>query len=181
MPTTSLGGARYFLTFIDDYSRKVWIYPLREKSQKFAVFKQFKELVERQTGLKLKVVRSNNGGEYTSKKFNQYCKDHGIQRQLTVAYTPQQNGMVERMNRTLVEKAKTMMIGRNVPDYLWCEAVCAATYLTNRSPTSTILGKTPEEAWARKKPTISHLKVFGCTTYMHTPKENCQKFDDKSS
>eukprot|EP01018_Ginkgo_biloba_P013593 Gb_33655 [translate_table: standard] len=121
MPTISLGGARYFLTFIDDYSRKVWIYPLREKSQTFAVFKQFKELVERQTGLKLKVLRSDNGGECTSKEFNQYCKDRGIQRQLTVAYTPQQNGVAERMNRTLVEKAKTMMIGINVSDYLWGE------------------------------------------------------------
>eukprot|EP01018_Ginkgo_biloba_P000012 Gb_36863 [translate_table: standard] len=117
MPTTSLGGARYFLTFIDDYSRKVWIYPLREKSQTFVVFKQFKEL-ERQTGLKLKVLRSYNGGEYTSKEFNQYYKDRGIQRKLTTAYTPQQNGVAERMNRTLVEKAKTMMTGINVSDYL---------------------------------------------------------------
>eukprot|EP01018_Ginkgo_biloba_P016825 Gb_38799 [translate_table: standard] len=118
MPTTSLGGARYFLTFINDYSRKVWIYPLREKSQTFTVFKQVKELVKRQTGLKLKVLRSDNGGEYTSKEFNQYYKDRGIQRQITAPYTPQQNGMAERMNRTLVEKAKTMMTGRNVPDYL---------------------------------------------------------------
>lgn len=127
--------------------------------------------MERQTSLKLKVLRSNNGGEDTSREFNQYCKDHGIQRQLTTTYTPQQNGMAERMNRMLVEKAKTMMTGRNVSDYLWGEVVCVAAYLTNISPTSSILGKTPEEAWVGKKPTISHLKIFGCTVYMHTLKE----------
>jgi len=79
--------------------------------------------------------------------------------------------MAERMNRMLVEKAKTMMTGRNVSDYLWGEVVCVAAYLTNISPTSSILGKTPEEAWVGKKPTISHLKIFGCTVYMHTLKE----------
>jgi len=81
----------------------------------------------------------------------------------------------------LVEKAKTMMTGKNIPDYLWGKVVCAATYLTNKSMMSTIFEKTPKEVWAGKKPTISHLKVFGCTTYMHTPKEKRQNFDDKIS
>ena len=98
----SLGGAQYFVTFIDDHSRKTWVYLLKTKNQVLEVFKQFLSLVERQTGKKLKCIRTDNGGEYTG-PFHAYCKEHGIRHQMTPPKTPQLNGLAERMNRTLME------------------------------------------------------------------------------
>lgn len=101
MQTASLGGAKYFVTFIDDFYRKAWIYLLKDKSKTFEAFKEFKQEAENESRLKIKILRSNNGGEYNSKEFNQYCKQHGIKRQFSTPYTPQQNRVAERMNRTL--------------------------------------------------------------------------------
>ncbi|GJR21154.1 putative RNA-directed DNA polymerase [Tanacetum coccineum] len=105
MKTKTLGGCSYFVTFIDDHSRKVWVYTLKTKDQVLDVFKQFHALVERQTGKKLKCIRSDNGGEYIG-PFDAYCREHGIQHQKTPPKTPQLNGLAERMNRTLVERVR---------------------------------------------------------------------------
>ncbi|XP_046868715.1 uncharacterized protein LOC124461204 [Drosophila willistoni] len=102
----SLGGSRYFLTFIDDKSRRIFVYFLKGKDEVFGKFLEFKSLVERQKGKKLKCIRSDNGREYVNKAFDDYLKKNGILRQLTIAYTPQQNGVAERANRTLVEMSR---------------------------------------------------------------------------
>ncbi|NHV87478.1 DDE-type integrase/transposase/recombinase [Escherichia coli] len=110
------GGAQYFVTFIDDFSRKVWAYPLRSKDQVLKVFQTLVTLVETQTGKKVKCLRSDNGGEYTSKAFQDFCDMKGIKREFTAPYNPQQNGVAERMNRTIQEKVRSMLSYASLPN-----------------------------------------------------------------
>ena len=109
MPTVSLRGAHYFVTFIDDFSHKVWAYPLKRKDEVLSVFKKFVTLVETETGKKVKCLRSDNGGEYISKSFVDFCDTKGIKRELTAPYTPPQNGVAERMNRIIQERVRSML------------------------------------------------------------------------
>ncbi|CAA0820534.1 Unknown protein [Striga hermonthica] len=104
MEVESLGGSRYFVTFTDDASRKLWVYFLRTKGEVFQYFKRFHAMVERQAGKPLKCLRSDNGGEYTSHEFKNYCAEHGIRHEKTVPGTPQHNGVAERINRTIMDK-----------------------------------------------------------------------------
>uniref|UniRef100_A0A6N2KMP1 Integrase catalytic domain-containing protein n=1 Tax=Salix viminalis TaxID=40686 RepID=A0A6N2KMP1_SALVM len=110
MQNESNGGNKYFITFIDDHSRMCWVHFLRNKSNTFIVFKKFKALFELQSGYKLKKLRSDRGGEYTSREFESFCAGVGIEKQLIVAYSPQQNRMAKRKNRTIVEMARSMTI-----------------------------------------------------------------------
>ncbi|KAJ0169236.1 hypothetical protein K1T71_015266 [Dendrolimus kikuchii] len=180
METKSLGGARYFLTFIDDYSRKVFVYILNSKSECLNKFKEFKSLVENQLNCKIKTLRTDNGTEYTNKNFKDFLKLSGIKHQTSTPYTPQQNGLAERMNRTLVEKAMCMLINANLQKNMWAEATMTAAYITNRTPTRALDYATPEEKWSGKKPDISHMRVFGSEVMMHIPKEKLRKWDSKS-
>lgn len=180
MRTTSLGGSRFFLTFIDDFSRKVWVYPLKAKSECFARFLEWKALVEAQSEHKLKAFCTDNGGEFVSKTFKEYLKKYGIEKQVTPSYTPQLNGVAERMNRTLIEMARCMFFAKNLDFELWAEAVVTAAYTRNRCPTQALEGKTPEEAWSGKKPNVSHMRVFGCLGYTKVPDETRGKLDSKT-
>ena len=105
MQTTSIGGCKYFLTFIDDYSRKTWVYFLKHKSDAFSCFQQFKALVEKQSGYRINIQKTDRGGEYVSNEFLNLCKMHGIQKQFTARYTPQPNSVTERKNITIMEMA----------------------------------------------------------------------------
>ncbi|PNY16189.1 putative CC-NBS-LRR resistance protein [Trifolium pratense] len=158
----SNGGSRYFMTLTDDFSRKTWIYVLKEKSSAFESFKFFKALVEKESGCAIQCLRTERGGEYTSNAFNDFCSKEGIKRQLTAAYTPQQNGVSERKNRTLLNMVRSMISARGVPKRFWPEAVKWAAYVMNRSPTLSVKDVTPEEAWSGKKPSVHHFKTFGC-------------------
>ena len=122
----SLGKSVYYVSFIDDFSRNTWIYFFKQKSKVFDRFKKFKALVENQTEKKIKVLRIDNGGEFCSKEFEEFCKKCGIARQKTTPYTPQQNGVAERMNRTLMEKARSMLSGAGLEQKFWAEAVATA-------------------------------------------------------
>ncbi|CAL9025450.1 unnamed protein product [Prunus brigantina] len=115
MKSESLSGNRYFLLFTDDYSRMSWVYFIRNKSSAFECFMKFKAMTELQSGFKIKSLRSDRGGEFLSGEFNNYCEKFGIQRQLTMAYSPQQNGVAERKNRTIVEMAKSMLHEKAIP------------------------------------------------------------------
>ncbi|ONK55055.1 uncharacterized protein A4U43_UnF8110 [Asparagus officinalis] len=174
----SLGGNRYFFTFIDDYSRKTWIYFLKEKSKALEKFKEFKEMVEKQSGYHIKMFRSNRGGEYTSKAFNNFNKQYRIIHQLTVAYTPQQNGIAERKNRTILNMVRSMLKSKYLPKTYWTEAVDCAVYLLNRCPTKSVKFKTPLEMWRNIKLSVNHLKVFGCIVYAHILEQKRKKLDD---
>jgi transposase InsO family protein len=164
---TSVGGARYMLTIIDDYSRKVWPYFLKHKSEAFSAFKEWKVMVERQTEKKVKKLRIDNGMEFCSDEFNAYCKSEGIVRHYTIPYTPQQNGVAERMNRTIISKARRMLSNAGLHRCFWAEAASTACYLINRSPSIPIDKKTPIEVWSRSPKNYSELRVFGCTAYAH--------------
>ncbi|CAH0599403.1 unnamed protein product [Chrysodeixis includens] len=151
MQQSSVGGAKYFLSFIDDYTRKQFIYFLKSKDETFEYFKQFKALVENETGKKLKVLRSDRGGEYMSSKFQEYVKTCGIKHQKTIPDCPQQNGVAERANRTIMEKVRCLLRDAGLEMKFWAEAVNTAVYLKNRSPTKAVAGVTPEEKWTSKK------------------------------
>ena len=109
MSTESLSGAEYFLTFIDDKTRYVWVYVLKRKDQVFERFLEWKALVEKSTGRKLKALHTDNGGEYTSAELEAYLRKEGVRHELTAPKTPEQNGVAERMNRTLVETTRSML------------------------------------------------------------------------
>ena len=136
--------------------------------------------MENQTKKKIKALRTDNGGEFCKKEFEEFYKKCGIARQKTTPYTPQQNGVAERMNRTLMEKARSMLSGTGLGQEFWAEAVETACYLVNRSPSSALEDKTPHKVWTGKKPSLSHLRVFGCDAYVHVPKEKRTKLDNKS-
>lgn len=119
MKTTSLGGYKYLSVFIDDFSRKTFVRLLKNKSDIFEAFKTFKAAAERETGKRIKVLRTDNGGEYLSADFSNFLEREGIRHQLTVQYTPQQNGVAERANRTIVEMARCMLIDSNLSESLW--------------------------------------------------------------
>ncbi|KAI9166016.1 hypothetical protein LWI28_024708 [Acer negundo] len=175
----SNGQNQYFLTFIDDYSRKTWVYFLKRKSEVFGYFKEFKTLVEKQSGYHIKALRSDQGGEYTAGAFQEFLKQQGIRHQFTPAYTPQLNDVAERKNRTILNMARSMLKDKNMPKSFWAEAVLCAVYLQNRCPTKSLNTKTPHEAWSTHKPSVSHLRVFGSIAYIKIPKARRTKLEDK--
>jgi len=109
MPVNSLGGYLYYLTFTDDYSRKTWIYFLKRKNEVFSWFQHFKALIDNQTKKKVKILRTDNGTEYETNEFHEFCKEASIKRETTTPYTPEQNGVAKRKNRTIVEVVRAML------------------------------------------------------------------------
>jgi transposase InsO family protein len=177
MSSSSISGYVYYVSFIDDYSRKTWIYFLKTKDEVFSKFTEFKALIENLSEKKIKILRSDNGGEYTSKEFVNFCKDVGIKRELTTPYNPQQNGVAERKNRTILEVVKTMIHDQDLPMCLWAEAAMVVVSVQNRLSHSALGLKTPEEMFTGKNPEVSHLKIFGCPVFIHIPKEKRNKLD----
>ncbi|WVZ50367.1 hypothetical protein U9M48_001625 [Paspalum notatum var. saurae] len=152
----SHGGSRYMLTIIDDYSRKVWPYFLKYKSETFSAFKEWKVTIENQTEKKVKILRTDNGMEFCSSV-----------KHYTIAYTPQQNGVAERMNRTIISRTRCMLSNAGLNKRFWAEAASTACYVINRSPSITLDKKTPIEVWSVSPTDYSQLKVFYCTAYAH--------------
>ena len=148
MPTESLGGHKYFVTFIDDYSRHCSVYFMKHRSEVLS-------------------------------KFKEYLKHRGIRHELTVPYNPEQNGVAERLNRTLMEAARSMISHAGLTSNYWGEAVATAMYVRNCTATTTT-NTTPYERWYGKKPDLSNLRVFGCTAYAHVPDAIRQKLDKKA-
>jgi len=140
-------------------------------------FKEFKALLENQSEKRIKTLRSDNGGEFTSSEFNDLCKKAGIKRELSTPYNPQQKGVAERKNRTIMEAVKAMLHDQDLPMYLWAEATRAAIYVENRMPHGAVGNKTPEELFIGKKPEVSHLRIFGFLVYVHVPKEKRSKLE----
>ena len=165
MQTNSYGGKRYFITFIDDFTNCSAVYFMAQKSEALEKFQEFELAVTAETGLKIGALRTDNGGEYVSRKFREFLKLKGITHELTIPETPQQNGKAERMNRTLVESARSMLMQSGLPTMFWAEAISAASYLRNRIPTASINDMTPYEAWYDRKPDLSNARVFGCVAY----------------
>ncbi|MCO5587680.1 hypothetical protein L7F22_041631 [Adiantum nelumboides] len=137
-------------------------------------------MVEKEKDLKVKSIRSDRGGEFLSENFVRWCKSEGIRRQLTTPYTPSQNGVVERKNRTIMEMARAVLAHASLPRSYWAEACNTAVYIQNCSPTHALQDMTPFQAYYGRKPTVSHFRVFGCSAFVHIPKEKRRKLDFKS-
>ncbi len=168
MGQKSIGGAEYFLTLLDDRTHYTWVYPLKTKDQVFERFKEWQAEVENFTGMKVKL---------TSNAFQAHLKACVVRHKLTI---PEQNGAAERLNRTRVEMTRAMLLDAKLPHRFWAEAVSTAAYVRNRSPTSAVVGTTPYQAWCGQKPRVDHLRVFGCTVYVHIPKDERGKQDSKT-
>ncbi|GJT48317.1 zinc finger, CCHC-type containing protein [Tanacetum coccineum] len=177
-PTPS--GKRYIFLLVDDYSRYMWVYFLSTKDQAFDTFKEFKKTIENELRTTLKMFRTDRGGEFNSNEFTQYCKENGIARQLTAPYSPQQNGVVERRNRTIMSTTRCMMKATEMPQDFWAEAVRHAIYILNSVPTKALEDITPYEAIKGKKPNLKDLRVFGCIAYAKVPSQHLTKLDDRS-
>jgi len=175
------GGKSYFLLTVDDYSRFMWLELLASKSEALEYFKKFKVGAEVESGHRLKAFRTDRGGEFHSRAFLVFCNEQGIRRNTTTAYTPQQNGVVERRNQTIVEMARCLLKSMNVPGKFWGEAVKTAVYLLNRSPTKSLTRKTPFEVWYGRKPSVRHLRTFGCKVYAKRMTPGINKLADRST
>ncbi|GJX83504.1 retrotransposon protein, putative, ty1-copia subclass [Tanacetum coccineum] len=154
-------GARYFITFTDDYSRYGYVYLFKHKHDVFETFKVFKNEVENQLGNTIKGLRSDRGGKYISQELKDYLKACGIVQQLTSSYTPQRNDVSERRNRTLLDMVRSMMNLTTLPLFFWDYALESATRILNMVPTKKV-DKTPYELWYGKVLNLSYLKVWGC-------------------
>ena len=152
----------------------------KQKSDVLVVFQRWLALAENQSGHRLKCLRTDNGGEYMSRAFEQLCDERGIKRQLTAPYTPPQNDMAERMNRTIQERVRSMLSHVGLPEHFWTKAVTTAVHIINRLPCSGIDFQVVEEIWIGKPPSYAHLRVFGCEAFCHVPKDKHNKLDPKS-
>jgi hypothetical protein len=171
MSSPSLNVFLYYVIFIDDYSRKCWIYFLKDKSDTFDKFKEYKTFIEKQIGKHIRILRTDNGGEFESLQFEYFCKSIGIKRQLTMPYNPHQNGVVERKNMTICEATKEMMFDQDLPNSLWEEATSTTMYIQNMCSHDIFKDTTPEEVFSRIKPEVGNLRIFLCLVYIHVPKE----------
>jgi hypothetical protein len=150
---------------------------LKSKDEVFSKFKEFKSLIDNLSERNIKILKSDNGGEYTSNEFVNFCKYVRIKRELTTPYNPQQNGVAERKNITIMEAVKTMIYDQDISMCLWVEAAKTTVYVQNRLSHSALGFKTPEEVFSGKKLEVSHLKIFGCPVFVHIPKEKRNKMD----
>jgi hypothetical protein len=176
MPVRSLGGSLYYVIFID-YSRKTWLYLLKSKDEVFSKFQEFNAEIENLTNKNIKTLRTDNGGEYTSKEFVAFCKSAGIRREPTVPHNPQQNGVAERKNRSIEEMVKALLNDQGLSMFLWGEATMMAIYVQNRSPQRILKDMTPEEAFSGKKPNVENIRIFGCPVYYDIPKDKRNKLE----
>ena len=181
MSESSIGGSRYYVTFIDDFTRYTCVYFLKNKSEVLDKFKDFHSYATNVSGKGIKVIRTDNGGEYCSTEFESFLKENGIVHQLTVPYNPAQNGVAERMNRTVMESARAMMSHSNLPNQFWAEAVNTSVYIRNRCPTNALDSVTPYECLFKQKPDVGNLHVFGCVGYVHIPDGQRTKLGVKST
>jgi len=181
MSEPSRGDALYFGTFTDDFSRWTDVVFLHKKSDLLAEYKKWLTKAQLHTGSKIMVLRSDNGGEYVSNAFKALHDENGTTHQTTVPDTPQQNGVAERLNRVLVEMARTMLRHKDVDQDLWADAIKTAVYIKNRVTSRALpVGKTPHELWTGNKPDVSHMRVFGSTCWVVLHKSHIDgKFGDK--
>ncbi|KAE8724129.1 hypothetical protein F3Y22_tig00010869pilonHSYRG00008 [Hibiscus syriacus] len=176
----SISGMWYMVTFIDDFSRYVWVFFMKEKSDTFSKFKEFRDSAEGEVGKKICCLRTDNGGEYRSNEFSQYLRECRIRHQYTCANTPQQNGVAERKNRHLAEICRSMLHAKNVSGRFWAEAMRTAAFVINRLPQPRLGFVSPFEKLWNIKPTVSYFRVFGCVCYVFVPDHLQSKFDKKA-
>ncbi len=179
----TIGGKSYCMVVVDDYSRFVWVRFLAQKSDAFDAFRKLLTEETNQKERKLKCLRSDCGGEFVNKSFSDFLEQRSIRHEFSVPEAKQQNGIAERMNRTLMERARAMLRASQLPKCFWAEAVSCACYVCNRCPSRSLssdLSVTPHECYVGTKPTVRHLRVFGCACFAHIPGNQRRKLDAKA-
>jgi transposase InsO family protein len=161
-----LRGNKYFLLLVDDLSRYMWVAAIPSKDHATATIKDIQVQAEGESGHKLKALHTNRRGKFTMMEFTDYCAAKGVHRQHTTPYILQQNGVVKRRNRTVVATARSMLKAKGLPGWFWGKAVNAAMYVLNMCPMKSTSGMTSFEAWHRRRPTVHHLRTFGCIRYV---------------
>ncbi|PIL31777.1 hypothetical protein GSI_06481 [Ganoderma sinense ZZ0214-1] len=175
---TSLGGKKYAMMFTDDNSQWTHTIPEKEKNQAFPAYKKLDVEVEMQEGHKIKVLHTDNGGEFMSNKFITYLESRGTKPDTTVHDTPEQNSVAERTNRMLAKHARAMLIDLGLPQYLWLYVLLHSTWLKNRTSTRMLDGKTLYEVCYGEKPNLRGLKLFGAKVWVHL--EHAPKMQPKA-
>ncbi|GAB6033792.1 hypothetical protein CHUAL_013970 [Chamberlinius hualienensis] len=176
-PVESRDGHRYFISFIDDYTRHVHAVPLKQKSEAVEAFEKYMKRVERLHTTTIKAIRSDNGLEFCNFRMQQLTESLGIEHQHTNIYTPEQNGVAERFNRTLIEKVRLMLNSAQLPKSFWAEALVCAAYTVNRLTNKRWKFNTPTDLWTGRAPTVKHLRAFGTKAKVHVPKQQRDKLD----
>ncbi|KAF8725661.1 hypothetical protein HU200_020204 [Digitaria exilis] len=174
------GGKKMFLLAVDDMSRYMWLVLLVTKDESSTAIVRLQAGAEKEAERKLGTLRTDRGGEFTARAFGDYCAGQGIQRHFTAPYTPQQNGVVERRNQTVLGMARCMLKAMGVPGRFWGEAVTTAVFILNRAPTKSLDSKTPYEAWYEKKPAVHYFRTFGCVAHVKNTGGHLKKLDDRS-
>ncbi|KAE8218105.1 hypothetical protein CF319_g7952 [Tilletia indica] len=180
-PFVEIAGFKYFLTVVDAYSRRNWIFMMKSKAEAFEIIRTHCAFMERQRGNKVRTIRSDNGGEFTSNEAKAWARANGIEWQYTTPYTSIQNGIAERMNRTIQDKARAIMHASGVVSGMWPSAMHAASYIINHLPTKALGGKIPQERWEGKEVDISHFRVWGCVAWIkvHDQQRTNGKLSDR--
>ncbi|GFY85851.1 hypothetical protein Acr_04g0005890 [Actinidia rufa] len=180
-PVTALSQHRYYVTFIDDYTRCTWVYLMRHKSEVFSHFTHFLQMIKTQYNTVVRNIRSDNGREYITNEFRAELNKCGILQQLTCPYTPEQNGVAERKNRHIMSVVRCLLRGMGVPKYFWHMAVLTATYLINRTPSRVLNGKAPLHILQPASTLFPIIpRVFGCTCFVQNRSPTRTKLDDKA-
>jgi transposase InsO family protein len=174
-----LKGEKYFMLLVDDYTRMTAVCFLKNKLEDFEKFKIYKEMVENEKDSKIKLLRSDNEGEFTSKEFMDYYSSHGIKRKFFVARTPQQNGVVERKNRTVEEMARTMLMDSKLTDIFWTQEVHIEVHIQNKVMLKNNTDKTPYNLWNGRPANVKHFRVFGIKCYIKREDGKMGMFDSR--
>jgi transposase InsO family protein len=178
-PICSSAGFKYYVSFLDDFSRYTWIFPIACKSDVSAIFNQFKLYVERYFSCLIKTVQSDWGGEYRS--LSKILQQHGITHRLSCPHTHQQNGAVERKHRHIVETGLALLSFASIPRHFWDDAFVTACYLINRMPTPTLKNQSPFEVLFKTPPDYKFLRIFGCACWPHLRPYNTNKLQPRST
>ncbi|XP_074288427.1 uncharacterized protein LOC141613585 [Silene latifolia] len=187
-PDMNANDPKYFITFINDYSCYMYLYLLRSKDEAFNAFKLFKAEVENLCGKRIKIVRTDRGGEYYGRytengqargPFAKFLQEHGIVAQYTMPGSPYQNGVVERRNRTLIEMVRCMRSNVKLPSFLWVDALKTTAYILNRVPSKAV-SKTPFELFKGWKPSLRHIRIWGCPSEVRVYNPQEKKLDPRT-
>ncbi|GKB88241.1 retrovirus-related pol polyprotein from transposon TNT 1-94 [Tanacetum coccineum] len=176
----SINHEKYTLVIIDEYLRYTWVYILRKKSQEHEMIVSFVRMVENQNDVKVKQIRTDNETEFRNHELESYCNEKGISQNFSSPYTPEQNGVAERRNKTLIEVARTMLNRSVLSKHFWIDAVRTAYYTQNKSIIVKRHDKTSYEIFRERIPYISYFHVFRCPVFIHNYKDHLGKFDAKA-
>ncbi|KAK1695465.1 hypothetical protein QYE76_012162 [Lolium multiflorum] len=176
----TLGGSKYGLVIVDDYSRYSWVFLLKSKDETHREFITFAKKAQRTYESEIKAIRTDNGTEFKNYTMQEFVDDEGIKHEFSAPYTPQQNGVVERKNRTIIEMARTMLSEFNSPHNFWGEAISTAVHYSNRLFLRPLHNKTPYELLTGNKPNVTYIRVFGCKCLVKNNKGKLGKFETRT-